>query len=217
MNNSGSLLETCLELHRAMSIDSGRSNEKRHVLSIGHSSHSLEEFLALLKKYEINLLVDTRSQPYSKFAPHFKADCIQEALVKAGIRYIFLGKELGGRPEEQEFYDSEGHVLYWKLANSSRLREGIRRLEEESKVRRVAIMCSEEDPTCCHRRLLVGRVLNSLGIELNHIRGNGQLQTEDDLVPKETQNALFDQPQKAVWRSIQSVLQKGQRQSSSEH
>ena len=200
-----------------MSTNSGKTIEKKSVFSIGHSNHSLESFLSLLKKYEINFLIDTRSHPYSKFASHFTAECLREALVKAGIQYLFLGKELGGRPEEPEFYDSEGHVLYWKLANSSKLREGIRRLEEESKVRRVAIMCSEEDPSSCHRRLLVGRVLTSRGIELDHIRGNGQVQREDDLVAQKTQNGLFDQPQKAVWRSIQSVLQKGPRQSSSEH
>lgn len=187
------------------------------IFSIGHSNHTLERFLSLLNEHKIEVLVDTRSQPYSKFAPHFTAECVQEALGKVGIQYLFLGKELGGRPVEAEFYDSDGHVLYWKLANSAKLREGIRRLEAESKVRCVAIMCSEEDPSCCHRRLLIGRVLSGRGIELDHIRGDGRVQTEDDLIPKATQNALFDRPEKVVWRSIQSVSQRGQRQSSSEH
>ncbi len=194
-----------------------KPEHKLRIFSVGHSNHPLEKFLSLLHEYKIDLLVDTRSIPYSRFAPQFTSERIQSSLEKAGIQYLFLGRELGGRPEESEYYDSEGHVLYWKLANSSELREGIRRLEEESKVRCVAIMCSEEDPSYCHRRLLVGRVLSGRGIELDHIRGDGRVQTEDDLIPKEAQNALFDQPEKVVWRSIQSVLQRGQRQSSSEH
>lgn len=206
-----------LEFEYTMRTTNMQREHKLCIFSIGHSNHPLEKFLSLLHKYKINLLVDTRSMPYSKFAPQYTAERIQSALETAGIQYLFCGRELGGRPDEADYYDSEGHVLYWKLANSSKLREGIRRLEEESKVKRVAIMCSEEDPSCCHRRLLVGRVLSGRGIELEHIRGDGCAQTEDDLIPKETQNALFDQPEKVVWRSIQSVLQKGQRQSSSEH
>jgi uncharacterized protein (DUF488 family) len=200
-----------------MSNASGKTTERGRVFSIGHSNHSLDKFLTLLKKHNINLLIDVRSHPYSKFASHFTTDCIQEALTTAGIQYLFLGRELGGRPEEREFYDSEGHVLYWKLANSSKLKEGIRRLEEESKIKRVAIMCSEEDPSSCHRRLLVGRVLTSRRIEIDHIRGNGQVQEENDLVAYDKQHGLFDQREKTVWRSIQSVLHRGQRQSSSEH
>lgn len=198
-------------------IQPKQTKPKPHIFSIGHSNHTLEKFLSLLKNYNVELLIDTRSQPYSKYASHFTAESIEKALVDARIQYLFLGRELGGRPQEPEFYDSEGHVLYWKLANSEKLRKGVNRLEEESKVRRVAIMCSEEDPSCCHRRLLVGRVLASRGIKLDHIRGDGRVQTEDDLSAKETQNALFDHQQKVVWRSIRSVLQRGQRQTSSEH
>ncbi len=189
----------------------------RRLFSIGHSNHSLERFLSLLKRYDITLIVDTRSRPYSKFSPHFSADYIKEALRRAEIEYLFLGKELGGRPEESEFYDSEGHVLYWKLANSSRLKEGLRRLEDQSEGRRVAIMCSEEDPSCCHRRLLVGRVIASSGIELDHIRGSGEIQKENELGLKDKQSSLFNTTEKPVWRSIRSVLQREQRHSSSEH
>lgn len=173
--------------------------------------------MSLLKQNNIELVVDTRSRPYSKFAPHFSTGSVEAFLQKEGIDYLFLGKELGGRPQEQDFYDSEGHVLYWKLANTAKLREGIQRLEDEAKTRRVAIMCSEEDPTCCHRRLLIGKVLLGRGTDLEHIRSDGRIQSEDELVPAGTQNDLFNPSEKVVWRSIQSVLQKGQLQSSSEH
>ena len=108
-------------------------------------------------------------------------------------------------------------MLYWKLANTLKLREGVQRLEEEAKTRRVAIMCSEEDPTCCHRRLLVGKILSGRGTDLEHIRADGKIQSEDELVPTGTQNELFNSSEKAVWRSIRSVLQRGQLQNSSGH
>jgi uncharacterized protein (DUF488 family) len=200
-----------------MSTGSMSTKLKRHIFSIGHSNHPIEKFVSLLKQNEIELVADTRSQPYSRYAPHFSSGSIEALLKKEGIEYLFFGKELGGRPQEPEFYDSEGHVLYWKLANTTKLKEGVQRLEEEAKNKRVAIMCSEEDPTCCHRRLLVGKVLSGRGTDLGHIRSDGRIQSENELVPAGTQNDLFNPSEKVIWRSIQSVLQRGQQQSSSEH
>lgn len=90
---------------------------KPNIFSIGHSNHPIEKFVSLLKQNNIELIVDTRSHPYSKFATQYSSGSIEAFLKKDGIEYLFLGKELGGRPQESEFYDSEGHVLYWKLAN----------------------------------------------------------------------------------------------------
>ena len=200
-----------------MSMSNNPRKPKPKIFSIGHSNHPFEKFVALLKHNNIEMVVDTRSQPYSKFAPQYSSGSIETLLKKEGIDYLFLGRELGGRPQEAEFYDSEGYVLYWKLANASKLKDGVQRLEEEAKTRRVAIMCSEEDPTCCHRRLLVGKVLSGRGTDLEHIRSDGRIQSENELVPAGTQNDLFKPSEKAVWRSIRSVLQRGQLQSSSEH
>ena len=200
-----------------MSMSNNPRKLKPNIFSIGHSNHPFEKFVALLKQNNVEVVVDTRSQPYSKYAPQYSSGSIEALLKKEGIDYLFLGRELGGRPQETEFYDSEGYVLYWKLANAPKLREGVQRLEEEATTRRVAIMCSEEDPTCCHRRLLVGKVLSGRGTELEHIRSDGRIQSENELVPAERQNDLFNFSEKAVWRSIRSVLQRGQLQSSSEH
>ena len=204
-----------MELHRAVSAP--------RLFSIGHSNHALATFLELLWQHQIEVLVDARSHPYSRYAPHFNLSSIKEAVVRAGIKYIFMGKELGGRPDSEEFYDAEGHVLYWRVAESPLFVEGIGRLETGIVKFRVALMCSEEDPSACHRRLLVGRVLATRGIQLEHIRGNGKVQTEGELRGAEErlrtngQIGFFEaRSQEKAWRSIQSVLQKGRRQSSSE-
>lgn len=194
----------------------------RHLFSIGHSNHPLQTFLDLLKLHQIQVLVDARSYPYSKYASHFDTQALKTAVSDAGIKYLFLGRELGGRPEGTEFYDAEGHVLYSRVAESPLFLEGIRRLESGIKKYRIAILCSEEDPSSCHRHLLIGRVLSSRGIVIDHIRGDGRVQTESELRKEEAsrrdnrQAMLFEESEETAWRSIQSVLPRGQRPSSSE-
>src|SRR5829696_9023919 len=118
----------------------------RAILTIGHSNYSLEAFIELLRAHRIEVLVDVRSQPYSKYTPHFESRALKESLPAAGIKYLFMGKELGGRPDGDEFYDSEGFVLYSRLAESPLFLEGISRLESGMEQGlRVAIMCSEEN------------------------------------------------------------------------
>ena len=183
------------------------------VFTVGHSNHPIEDFLQLLSRHNIDVLVDIRSSPYSKFSPHFNQHNLQEAVKDAGRKYLFLGRELGGKPKDPAFYDEEGYVLYWKIAESPLFQQGIERLRTGIASYTVALLCGEENPSHCHRRLLVGRVLSNSGVELLHIRGDGQVQTESDLelenaMPAE-QMSLFSQPGKdAVWRSTQSVLRK---------
>ncbi|HEX2913364.1 MAG TPA: DUF488 domain-containing protein [Chloroflexia bacterium] len=152
------------------------------IFTIGHSNHSIEAFLELLQSHQIEVLVDIRSQPYSRYSSQFNAPELKQAIKRTDLKYLYMGKELGGRPENREFYDQAGHVLYNKVAQSTLFLSGIARLEQGIENFRVAIMCSEEDPLNCHRRLLVGRVLKERGINLAHIRGDGALQSEADLV-----------------------------------
>ena len=93
-----------------------------------------------------------------------------------------MGRELGGRPAGAEFYDQEGHVLYSRVAESSLFLEGLERLQEGLREFRLALLCSEENPAACHRRLLVGRVLAERGVAIDHIRGDGRLQSEAELI-----------------------------------
>lgn len=188
------------------------------VLTIGHSNHRIEILVSLLRDHRVEIVVDTRSQPYSKYSPQFGQEELKADLVAAGIRYLFLGKELGGRPIGEEFYDSEGHVLYDRVAGSALFQEGLARLEKGLQEFRVAILCSEENPVACHRRLLIGRVLSEHGVSVEHIRGDGRLQSEAELIREEFgddgQLSLFEHVATPQWKSIPSVLPK-KRQSGS--
>lgn len=198
-------------------------NPALRVFSVGHSNHSAQALIDLLKKHDIQVVADVRSHPQSRYAPHFDTSPLKANLQAAGINYISLSRELGGRPDGAEFYDAEGHVLYSKLATSPVFLEGIERVEKGARTYRIALLCSEENPVNCHRRLLVGRVLRQRGISLDHIRGDGRLQTEEDLLneearyqPQVAQIELFHPPLEPTWRSTQSVSRKSQPPSSSE-
>ena len=182
------------------------------VLTIGHSNHTVEHFLSLLKPHAVQVVVDARSQPYSKYATQFDHEALKLALQDAGIRYLYLGRELGGRPEGDEFYDGDGHVLYDRVAATSLFQEGLSRLERGIREYKIALLCAEENPAACHRRLLVGRVLVDHGIQVEHIRGDGRIQTEEEVAaevdPNRDQLTLFQKAEAEPWKSIPSVLRK---------
>jgi uncharacterized protein (DUF488 family) len=188
------------------------TREQPGLFSIGHSNVPLEAFLELLARHKVEVLADVRSQPYSKYASQFNAEALERAAADAGLKYLYLGRELGGRPDGDEFYDDEGHVLYQRVAESAPFVQGIERLVHGVEKYRVAMMCSEENPLVCHRHLLLAPVLTVRGIRVHNIRGDGQVQTETELNAGERekrdrgQQRLFDEPEEPAWRSLRSVL-----------
>jgi uncharacterized protein (DUF488 family) len=193
------------------------------VYTIGHSSHSAELFLGLLVQHAIQVLVDVRSAPFSRYAPQFDREILERALKQDGFRYLFLGRELGGRPANKEYYDADGHVLYSRITDDPAFVAGIERLERGMVEFRIALMCGEEDPAHCHRRLLVTRVLAERGHEVLHIRGDGRIMSDEDVASESgkplvnEQPALFAELDEDQWRSTASVSPKKARESSSKH
>lgn len=198
------------------------SNSPQPLFSIGHSSHSIEAFLKLLDQHGIEVIADVRSSPFSKFVPQFNQNQLQPMLEQNGRRYVFLGKELGGRPPGAQYYDDAGHALYGRMAGADFFLKGLTRLEKGMRSYRVAILCSEEDPAVCHRHLLMGRVLAERGIILRHIRGDGRIEPEPEVAARSAADALnrqlslFPEAEDHRWRSLRSVLPRDPRASSSE-
>jgi uncharacterized protein (DUF488 family) len=176
------------------------------LLTVGHSNHSPEHFQRLLHDNGVDVVVDVRSWPHSRYVEW--ADCakLPELVQAAGAKYLFLGDQLGGRPEGAEFYDADGHVLYGRVAASESFCEGVERLRDGAGKCRIAVMCSEEDPATCHRRLLVAKVLLDQGVAVTHIRGDGSLQVEPGPIDL-SEGSLFDDEER-LWRSSRSVLRR---------
>ena len=184
------------------------------MFTVGHSNHSAEKFVRLLKGYGIEVVVDTRSHPYSRHAPRFNASALEALMSKDDIGYLFLGVELGGRPEGEAFYDPAGRVDYALIGRSRPFLDGISRLEQEIRARTVALLCSEEDPARCHRRLLVGWALEERGLTLRHIRGDGSIHIEGEM--NGGHPVLFPETEASPRKSIRSVSRKRRRPNSSE-
>ena len=159
--------------------------EPRSVWTIGHSNHTVEKLIELLQQHRIDVVADVRTNPYSAYNTQFNKEELQLSLAEAGIRYVFLGAELGGRPADDAMYDVDGRVRYDLVSASSTYLDGIERLVRGAERYRVALLCGEEDPISCHRRRLVGRTLVQRGMLLEHIRGDGSISTEADLEARE--------------------------------
>jgi uncharacterized protein (DUF488 family) len=155
---------------------------KHPIYTIGHGTRTIEEFVELLKQFDIQYLIDVRSIPYSKHNPQYIARKLADTLKEYDITYLFMGDALGGRPANSNFYDEKGKVNYDLLRESEAFKHGIKRIETAyEKNVKVALMCSEVKPSECHRSKLIGVVLHELNVEVQHIDENGVLQSQAEI------------------------------------
>lgn len=150
-------------------------SDQREVLTIGHSTHTIENFTDVLRQHRVTAVADVRSVPYSRFQPQFNRDTFTKTLKEIGIAYVFLGKELGARTDDSSCYEN-GRVQYRRLSNTPEFRLGIERVRAGTERHRLALMCAEREPLECHRTLLVGQQLVAAGIPVVHIHADGQLE-----------------------------------------
>ncbi|MCS6923058.1 MAG: DUF488 domain-containing protein [Fimbriimonadales bacterium] len=162
------------------------------LFSIGHSNHTPERFLELLRLHQIEAVVDVRSRPYSRRFPHFGREAIEEWLPAGGVAYHFMGDGLGGFPNERDCYADTGQVLYERVARKPFFQQAIEQLLKLPYAR-IALMCSEENPSECHRaKLIAQHLLRVRGVEVQHIRGDGSLVSESARLAGQTPS-LFEE------------------------
>jgi hypothetical protein len=154
--------------------------KQAHVLSIGHSTLEYSQFAERLKVAGVTAVADVRSSPFSRNFPQYNREELKKSLSADGIAYVFLGRELGGRPNDRKYY-TDGIADYEKMAAAPEFSEGLDRVTEGARKYCIALMCSEKSPFDCHRCLLVGRALKSRGVSVEHILGSGEKLTHDDV------------------------------------
>jgi len=148
--------------------------------TIGHSSHSLEEFLSLLQRHGINCVVDVRSVPASKYAPQFNEESLRRFLKLHDIQYLPFGNEFGAR--RTDCINDEGQVDFEMAVTTPLFQQGFERLMKGlERGFRIALMCSEADPLECHRFSLVSRYFHNQGIEVFHILKDAELATQSEV------------------------------------
>ncbi len=150
------------------------------LFTIGHSSHDLGDFLAVLINHNVKTLCDVRSRPGSMRFPQFNREPLEALLTSAGLRYKFLGEALGGRPADPRVYHPDGLVDYAVRRKSPEFAEGVDQLLELLSAESTVLMCAEEDPLQCHRFLMICPALLERGVVPAHIRRGGILESQRD-------------------------------------
>jgi hypothetical protein len=155
------------------------ANGLQPLFTVGHSVLEFENFAVLLKDHGVELVADVRSTPQSGRQPQFSLPGFEKLLRAEQVDYLFLGEELGGRPDDADAYRSNGVVDYQARRKSYAFQAGLSRLAKELEGRTVAMMCAEEDPLECHRFLMVCPELTKLGVFPRHIRKGSRLETNE--------------------------------------
>ena len=153
------------------------------VLTIGHSTHALDEFVALLQQHRVTAVGDVRSAPYSRFNPQFNHDVLPSSLKVFGIEYVYLGHALGGRSDDPACYE-KGRICYDRVAKTDHFRRGLNRVVYGAGNHRIALMCAEKEPLECHRTLLVSQALDDQGVEVAHIHADGGIERHADAMDR---------------------------------
>lgn len=167
----------CEDEQRSDPIGDVSDSRKTKIYTIGHSNHEITKLLELLEINNIEILVDIRSVPSSKFATQFNQQQLKQSLKVVGIKYKYMGSALGGRPEDKSVLSSEGKIIREYIEQKDWYQIGIQELINLAQTgKKVAFMCSEEDPAHCHRGYIVSNTLIDKGIQVLHIRANGEVQ-----------------------------------------
>ena len=168
---------------------------------------SVDELAAVLHRYAIEFVIDVRTAPYSRYKPEFSKDALETALKTHGLRYLYMGDSLGGRPDDPPCY-VDGRVDYARVQDRPYYQAGIAHVQNAfAQQRRVALMCSEGKPEECHRTKLIGATLTNLGIPVAHIDENGEVLTQVEVVERleGAQLTLFDEPTLASRKRYKEV------------
>lgn len=150
---------------------------KATLFTVGHSTRTADELLAILEEAGIELLVDIRRQPYSRRHPQFGREALQRALAARGVRYRHA-EELGGLREPREGSPNTGIANaalrgYADHTATSAFAREVERVLGEARAARTAVMCAEASPADCHRRLLSDWLV-ARGHEVVHLLGAGR-------------------------------------------
>jgi uncharacterized protein (DUF488 family) len=146
--------------------------KRSRILTIGHSTRTLDEFIALLKAHAVTLVVDVRTIPRSRHNPQFNKQSLPDSLKKAGLGYVHMSG-LGGlrhaKPDSVNAgWRNASFRGYADYMQTPEFEKQIEELIQLAKEHRIALMCAEAVPWRCHRSL-IGDALTVRGIRTEDI------------------------------------------------
>ncbi|TFD97338.1 DUF488 domain-containing protein [Dysgonomonas capnocytophagoides] len=153
------------------------------IYSIGHGTKKMETLIKELQSFCIEYLIDIRTKPYSKWNPQFNQENLKNELCKYNIKYVFLGEQLGGLPDDRTCYNDKGRVAYELIKEKDFFKKGLNRLiTANNKSVKLAIMCSESKPEECHRSKLIGEELLKYKISVKHIISENKTKSQEIVI-----------------------------------
>ena len=155
------------------------ASDLKPLFTVGHSNLEFGAFGKLVADVGVALLVDVRSRPHSSRFPQFSQPGFAKMLEAEEIAYLFLGEELGGRPDDPDAYRPNGVVDYRKRRKSYAFQAGLECVLKELETHVVALLCAEEDPLECHRFLMICPELVLMQVQPLHLRKGSRIETQE--------------------------------------
>lgn len=171
------------------------------IYTIGYASFEIDKFIEVLKKYNINCIIDVRSFPRSVYYKNFDSDNLKFLLKQHNIIYRNYKNEFGARQENREFYSKEGYLDFDVFAKSEQFKEGVKKIQLAINMHyTICLMCAEKDPLNCHRTILIARNLSKLKYNVQHITEDERLLSQgevdqillDKYFPNRNQVSMFE-------------------------
>ena len=151
----------------------------REIFSIGYAQYTRDHLLERLREFGITALADIRTYRSSSYWTAFDSESFGPFLRAHGIAYVFLGDQLGGKPQIEALYPNE-RLDYARLARRDFFQAGLDRVENGAEKFTLCLMCAEKDPLECHRGLLLAPELAKRQVNVTHILYSGKLERHRD-------------------------------------
>lgn len=152
------------------------------IYTLGHSNYPFDKFINILKKYNINCVVDIRAIPYSKYNTQYNKESLQANLKKLGYTYVYMADEFGAKRKTKVSYNNEGYADFDKVILEKDFKKGLERLKIGcNKNYKIVLLGAMQEPIRCPRSILVGKELVKEGFNVKHIMHEGDLKTQNDL------------------------------------
>ena len=178
------------------------------VFTIGHSTHDIEYFLTLLRKYNINSLIDVRSTPFSQMVPQFNKEQLRATLKSNNILYGHFKKEFGARHTRPSLLDENGKVDFDKVKETATFRQGVQRVKNGLEMGyRIVLMCSEANPFDCHRFSLISYQLVKESLSVQHILQDGEVIDNSLLEAQLLEKYHKKLPQSTLFETVTKEMQ----------
>lgn len=169
------------------------------IFTIGHSNYPYEKFISMIKKYDINCVVDIRETPYSKYNVQYNREAFKESLKKDNIAYIYMGNEFGAKRQTKESYNEEGYADFTKVIKEDIFLKGVERLKKGIQMGyKIVLLAAMQDPIRCHRSIMLGRYLNQNGFDIKYILHESNLGNQNDIEESLLNKYFIDRNQLSI-------------------